>query len=137
MLDKTMYDEDKHKRAVKAELTKRGLGSLMNDTKWRELLAEINKQPFPPPYQRKDLLQSEPAPASFDSDVWYHGDWDEGTHPLFSVEWIRIRPRYLKHVANLLPKVTVSCETELEQALQSIGQAYEKKDDSIWIYAYR
>jgi hypothetical protein len=132
-----MYDEDKHKLEVRAELTKRSLGSLMNDTKWGKLLAEINKLPFPPPYQRKDVLHSEPEPSSFDSEVSYHGDWEEGINPLFSIEWVRIRPRYLKHVGQLLPKAIVDCEVELERALQSLGQPYEKVDGSIWIYGYR
>lgn len=120
-----MYDLDEHKNEVKLALAKKGLGSYMNDTKWRELLAEIDKLPFPPPYQRKDILRSEPEPTHFDSDVWYLGDWEEGIYPFFSIEWIRIRPRYLKHVA------------QFERALQSIGQVYEKDHDSIWIYGYR
>ena len=132
-----MYDEDKHKHAVRAEAAKRGLAACMNDTKWRELLAEIAKLPFPPPYQRKDLLQAEPEPAAFEADVAYHGDWDEGLLPLFSVEWIRIRPRHLRHVARRLPETPVDCEAELVRALQALGQAYEQADDAIWIYGYR
>ncbi len=132
-----MYDEQKHKREVRAEAAKRGLASCMNDTKWRELLAEIGKLPFPPPYQRKDVLHSEPEPARFDADVSYHGDWEDGIQPLFSVEWLRIRPRCLMHVARLLPETVVDCEAELERALQALGQAYEKTDGVIWIHAYR
>ncbi|MCL2309085.1 MAG: hypothetical protein FWC42_02255 [Proteobacteria bacterium] len=132
-----MNDEDKHKHKVKEELTRRGLGSLMNDTKWRELLAEIDKLPFSPPYQRKDVLHPEPEPRVFDTDVWYHGDWTEAIHPLYSIEWVRIRPRHLKRVGQLLSPIIVSCEAELERVLQSLGQPYEKGDDSIWVYGYR
>lgn len=132
-----MYDEDKHKLKVKAELVKRRLGSFMNDTKWRELLAEINKLPFPPPYQRKDVLHPEAEPANFDSDVPYFGDWVEGIYPFFSIEWIRVRPRYLKQVGKLLPMTMIDCEAEFVAALQSIGQVYIKTEDSIWIYGYR
>ncbi len=109
----------------------------MNDTKWRKLIDEIARLPFPPPYQRKDVLQWEPVPKSFDSDVGYLGDWSEGIHPLFSIEWIRIRPRYLQHVARLLPKAVVDCEADLEFVLQSLEQPYEKSHGSIWIYGYR
>jgi hypothetical protein len=132
-----MYDEIKHKLEIKNELARRGLGSVMNDTKWRELLAEMSKLSFPPPYQRKDVLHAEPEPCSFDSDVSCLGDYVEGIYPLFSIEWIRIRPRYLKHVAQLLPKAIIDCEAELEAALQSLGQPYVKTDDSIWIYGYK
>ena len=132
-----MYDEIKHKLEVKNELTRRGLGSYMNDTKWQELLAEISKLSFPPSYQRKDVLHVEPEPCNFDSDDSSWGDYEEGIYPLFSIEWIRIRPRYLKHVAHLLPNAIVDCEAELEAALQSLGQLYVKTDDSIWIYGYK
>ncbi|WP_256080405.1 DUF6678 family protein [Massilia sp. YIM B04103] len=132
-----MYDEFKHKLQVKAELSKRGLGSVMNDTKWRELLAGIDDLPFPPPYQRKDVLSSEASPESFDEDVWYQGDWNEGIFPLFSIEWIRIRPRYLRHEGRLLPKSVIDCGVQLEQLLQSLKQPYEKFDDSFWIYGYK
>lgn len=132
-----MYDEDKHKDQVRAAAAKRGLVSCMNDTKWRELLAEIGKLPFPPPYQRKDVLHDDPEPARFDADVSYHGDWEEGIFPLFSIEWIRIRPRYLVHVGRRLPERLVDCEAELERALQALGQAYGKADGSIRVYGYR
>jgi hypothetical protein len=54
-----------------------------------------------------------------------------------AIEWIRIRPRYLKHVAQLLPKSIVDCEAELEAALQFLGQLYVKNKDSIWVYGYQ
>lgn len=132
-----MYDSDKHRLDVREALTNRGLGSYMNDTKWRKLIAEIARLPFPPPYQRKDVRQLVPEPETFDSDVSYLGDWTEGIHPLFSIEWIRIRPRYVRHAAQLLPKVIIDCQTDLEFALQSLRQPYEKSNGSIWIYGYR
>ncbi|WP_191724472.1 DUF6678 family protein [Comamonas avium] len=132
-----MYDSDKHRLDVREALTNRGLGSYMNDTKWRKLIAEIARLPFPPPYQRKDVLQLVPEPETFDSDVSYLGDWTEGIHPLFSIEWIRIRPRYVRHAAQLLPKVVIDCQTDLEFALQSLRQPYEKSNGSILIYGYR
>lgn len=132
-----MDDVAKHKRQVRQALAQRGLGAWMNDTKWRELLAVIDTLPFPPPYQRKDVLHAEPEPSTFDADVWYQGDWVEGIHPLYSIEWLRIRPRYLEPVGQWLPPRVVDCGAALEQALQSLGQPYEKADGSIWIYGYR
>jgi hypothetical protein len=133
----SMYDPNKHKLKVRAAAAERGLGSYMNDTKWRELLIEIGKLPFPPPYQRKDILHAEAEPCTFDADLWCWGDYIEGILPLFSIEWIRIRPRYLKHVGQLVPNVVVDCEAQLEAALQALGQLYVKADDSIWIYGYK
>jgi hypothetical protein len=128
---------EKYRLKVKAALSARGLGSYMNDTKWRELFAEIDNLPFPPPYQRKDILSDDPDPKIFDEDVRYHGDWSEEIYPFFTIEWLRIRPRYLKHVGRLVPYEIIDCQAELEQLLKRLGQAYEKFNDSIWIYGYR
>ncbi len=122
---------------IHTELARRGLGAHMNNTRWARLLTAMRGLSFPPPYQRKDLLQPEPAPPHFDADVHYHGDWLEGIHPLNTIEWLKIRPRHLQHVALLVPPRLVSCEAELRHALAAIGQAYEVDDDAVWIFGYR
>ena len=109
----------------------------MNDTQWTTLIQVIEGLEFPPPYQRKDILKSDPEPSSFESDVSYFGDWHEGMRPFFSIEWIRIRPRYLKHRGMLLSPSVLDCQRTLEASLQAIGQAYELSADSIWIFGYR
>jgi hypothetical protein len=132
-----MYNLENHKNSVKQELTRRGLGGLLNDTKWCVIQSVMRSLPFPPPYQRKDILHNAPEGLGFDADVFYHGDWEEGIHPFFSIEWLRIRPRCLVHVARLLPPKVHDCELELIAALESASIAYEKRDDCIWIYGYR
>src|ERR1043166_3957368 len=93
-----MIDIEKHKAKVREEVARRGLTSFMNDTKWRELQrAALEELPFAPPYQRKDVLLTSAEPGTFDTDVSHLGDWRDGILPFHSVEWIRVRPRYLKH----------------------------------------
>ena len=130
---------EKHRSKVNYEISRRGLGSHMNDTKWSELVAAIDTMPFDPPYQRKDILDSEPQPVNFDKDVTYTGDYHDpqSIYPFYSIEWIRIRPRTLNYVAALLPYKLQDCETQLLKSLDKIGQHYELRDESIWIYGYK
>jgi hypothetical protein len=58
--------------------------------------------PFPPPYQIKDIHSDKPCPAEFSEDVWYLGNWeDECLMPFFQIEWICVRPRYIKQLGRL------------------------------------
>lgn len=85
---------------------------------WQRLREVMQaSMPFPPPFQRKDIHARTPAPASFDEDVWYHGDYGEGLDPLDTIEWIRIRPRYLRFRGHRVPREVVDCENELTSLL--------------------
>lgn len=78
-------------------VSEKQLCSIMNNTKWEKLQSGVlNTLPFPPPFQVKYVLEDTPIPATFENDMWYWGDW-EGLFPFYSVEWIRVRPRYLPH----------------------------------------
>jgi hypothetical protein len=132
-----MTPDEKHKAAVRAEVERRGLTSVMNDTKWRELRQAVRAElPFRPPYQRKDVLEGAPAPATFDADVDYHGDWVEGLEPLRSVEWIRVRPRYLKPRGLLVAPETVDCADAFRAILRRCNIPFVERDDSFWVYGY-
>lgn len=85
---------------------------------WERLRTLMHQAlPFPPPFQRKDIGSSEPEPPTFDEDVWYHGDCGEGLDPLGTIEWIRIRPRYLRVKGQLVPPEVIDCEAELTALL--------------------
>lgn len=97
-------DAIRDREKVRAAVEKRGLVSLMNDTKWRELVNAVKTRlPFPPAFQVQDVLSDQPQPELFEKDVHYVGDWIEGLSPFYSIEWIRVRPTLLKHQAILLP----------------------------------
>ena len=132
-----MYNQERHKEEVIKEQIERGLISLMNNTKWKKLVAAIeNDLPFPPPYQRKDILAASPEGDSFDEDVLYHGDWVEGIHPFFSIEWVRVRPRYMKPQGRLLPPKVIDEEELFLDILQQHRIPYQLEVDSILVYGY-
>ena len=97
----------KPKQQIDSEVAKRGLVSVMNDTKWRELQDAVRTElPFAPPYQLKVVLNPQAYPEQFEADVDYLGDWsNECLFPYYEIEWIRIRPRFLRRRGRLVATV--------------------------------
>ena len=96
-----------------------------------------NELPFAPPFQFKAVLKTLPEPEQFETDVDYWGDWsDESLSPLFGVEWLRIRPRYLRHRGRLIAPEVQSVESEFLAILHRYHIPYRQDGDSIWIYGY-
>lgn len=92
----------KLKKKVMYLIEQRKMSSIMNNTKWRELQKAVRKLRFPPPYQLKFITDNN-DPKPFDKDVWYLGNWnDEVLYPLFNIEWIKVRPRYIKNIGCLI-----------------------------------
>ena len=126
------------KEQVHDEIARRGLVSVMNDTKWRELQNAIATElPFRPAYQRKDVLNEQPQPEHFDTDVNYWGDWsDEALLPFVSIEWLRIRPQYLKSRGRLISPQNHNEEPQLLEVLARYQIPFRQENDSIWIFGY-
>ncbi len=130
----------KSKQQIDAEVARRGLVSVMNDTKWRELRDSVCAElPFAPPYQIKVVLNPHAHPEQFEVDVDYLGDWsDECLCPLHAIEWIRVRPRFLHRP--LWKRTTApelrSVESEFLGILHRHNIPYRRDEDSIWIYGY-
>jgi hypothetical protein len=128
-------NEDKKK--VIRIIDEKQMYSVMNDTKWRELQsAVLESLPFPPPFQIKDVLGKEPFPKDFEEDVWYLGDWIEGLNPFYSIEWIRVRPRYLKNIGKLLPQTRIDITEEFKSILLKCSIPFKEDKDTIYIYGY-
>jgi hypothetical protein len=128
---------DEHKKRVIDVVTEKQLSSIMNNTKWERLQsAVLNTLSFPPPYQAKYVLSEIPSPEHFESDVWYFGDWIEGITPFYSVEWIRVRPRYLRHQGKLLKPEVIDISKEFLSILRDLRIPYRLDNDSYFIYGY-
>ncbi len=101
----------------------------------------MNEMPFPPPYILKFLFEEEAVGEKyFYKDVNYLGDWYNGFaieghyfNGVFAVEWIKVRPRYLKFRGQLLESEVISAECEFIEILKRYSIPY---DGVYCIYGY-
>jgi len=141
---------DKYKIKVQKEVERRGLTSVLNDTRWNRLLQGIYKRlPFAPPFQMKDVLEELPYPEYFEQDVNYNGDWHAAIgdmsddarftplqNPAFAIEWLRIKPRRLEYQGRLVESRLLDIEQEFVTLLREERIPYVKKGNDYWIYGY-
>lgn len=122
---------------VRAEVERRGLASFMNRTRWEALCAAVYAElPFPPPFQLQSVLGE--RESLWDSDeVDYWGDWGgESLEPLVSIEWLRVVPRYRKHVGMLVPDEVVDASDQFRALLVRLAAPCREDDRGFWIYGY-
>ena len=83
------------------------------------------------------VLNSSPEPEDFESDVNCWGDWsDEGLVPFYEIEWMRIRPRFLRHRGQLVAPEVEGVEPAFMEILRRYQIPHRCDGDSIWIYGY-
>lgn len=138
--------EDIKKRALSV-IEKRNLYSCMNDTKWGELrYAMLKEMPFPPPYILKTIFEDEcPQEKYFQNDVTFIGDWNEGflcdeslgVKGWFVIEWIKVRPYYLKYRGKLVEPERIDAAGKFEEILTKYSIPYEENNGVYCIYGYR
>ncbi|MEH7549846.1 DUF6678 family protein [Neobacillus vireti] len=128
---------DETKQKVQTVLNKKQLSSIMNNTKWEQLLKSVKDTlPFRPSYQVKYVLEDTPYPEKFEDDEWYVGDWDYGLRPFYTVEWIRVRPRLVKHRGRLIQPEIIDITEEFVSILQKLRIPFVREDNTICIYGY-
>lgn len=138
--------EDIKKRALSV-IEKRNLCSCMNDTKWGELrYAMLKEMPFPPPYILKTIFEDEcPQEKYFQKDETFIGDWNEGflcdesldAKGWFIIEWIKVRPCYLKYRGKLVEPERIDAAKKFEEILTKYSIPYEENKGIYCIYGYR
>ena len=127
----------KLKAQVQAEVDRRGLASFMNRTRWEALRRAVAEElPFPPPFQLQDLRG--PRETLWSSDaVDYWGDWsDESLEPVLGIEWLRVVPRYQKHVGMRVAPETVDCGDQFRDLLIRLRLPWREDARGFWIYGY-
>lgn len=116
----------------------------MNDTKWNELRdAMLNEMPFQPAFTVKFIFdRNEPDLSGIISDV--SGDWYYGLsidrecfNAFFAIEWVKIRPWYMKKRGALISDEKVDASRELESLLKKYNIPYETENGVYCIYGYR
>lgn len=123
-------------------IRERQLWSLMNDTKWRELqVAMRTEMPFAPPYILKiiseEICLEEPY---FQKDVSYLGNWDDEIlcwGEFYWIEWVKIRPRYLKFRGKLIAPALLDATEQFLEILHRLNIPYDVEDDMYCIYGYK
>ncbi len=128
----------KSKEQVRSEISKRGLVSVMNDTKWAELQEAVRRElAFRPPYQLKVVLNPVPHPEHFEGDVDYLCEWsDEYLLPFYEIEWLRVRPRFFRRRGRLATPEVQSVEPAFMEILRRYQIPHRYDRDTIWIYGY-
>ncbi len=127
----------KHRARVRAEVERRGLASVMNQTRWTELREAVRDLPFTPPYQRQDVLDP-PEALWFSDQLVDQGCWcAECLDPLYSIEWLRIIPRLWRHEGALVPlKPAGDCTDALRTALSGLSLPFREDERGFWIHGY-
>lgn len=134
-----MDDWNQKKRRI---VEQRQLCGYMNDKKWNELRrAMLEEMPFPPPYIVK-WVYKDCEEKDFDEDVYYWGAWKEALSFNdrvygIAIEWMKIRPRYLKCRGRLIPPELVDASAEFEGILDKYHIPYEQENGTYCIYGYR
>ncbi len=138
MNEKELTDRlTKFKKKIMLIISEKNMYSIMNNTKWRELQNAIKGLPFPPPYQMR-CITDEIEPICFNEDVSYWGDWtDEAMFPFFNIEWIKVRPRYLKYRGNLINDELIDETEEFVAILKKYSIPYDEENGAYIIYGYK
>lgn len=131
------------KKKVYRIIEKRNLCSYMNNTKWDELITAVrNEMTFPPPFEIKYLTQDDISQSKvLNEDVDYWGDWNGEYCPpreyYFNIEWIKVRPRYLKYRGKLIAPEVVDESKTFEAILIRYNIPYVEENGLYCIYGYR
>lgn len=114
----------------------RRLEHTMNQERWRHLDRILDQLPFRPPYQYKSLLEDTPYPEPFEEDVSYWSSGLDDAGHWFEIEWIRLRPRYLKHQGRLVAPEMIDCADTLRAALVDAGIPFAEEAGDFRIACY-
>jgi hypothetical protein len=140
----TLNDPDilAEKEKIRKIATKKGLSSVMNDTKWLKLQNAIKQLPFPPPYIGKLIIDDKTyEEVKISKAPHWLGNWDpfynEGMHLFFTIEYIKVRPCYAEHSGTLVgPKIFDETE-EFKLLLTALNIPYEEDEGIFTIFGYR
>lgn len=145
--DNSIYDSERYKCKIKTIIQNKGLCSIMNNTKWRELKKGIAELPFLPPFVIKSVDEEETSYHQFDEDCYNTGDWglyldnylggDIYSTPFYAVEWIKIRPRLLEHQGRLIESKIIDETDEFLAILRKYSIPFEEQNGTYIIYGYR
>lgn len=145
-----VWDRNAEKEEILSQIANKGLIKKVDEEQWDELVnAVITEMPFQPAfiikyvthpfmwYKDNPSVQGE----DFIADVNYCGNWNGENFPskdyYYTIEWIKVRPRYLKHRGRLIKPELIDASKEFEEILNKFNIPYEIKNGAYCIYGYR
>lgn len=147
---KMTYSKDsleKRKNRIFKIIEEKGLCSVMNTTKWREVKKVVEDISFQPPFIIKKLDEEETEYHFLDKDSYHENDWglylnnylggDIYAVPYFAVKWIKVKPRILQEQGKLLPPKVIDKTEEFVAGLKKHNIPYEEMNGSFVIYGYK
>ena len=80
---------------------------VMNDTKWRELVAELRACPeLKPQFRKKDVFAVDGYVSNWDGEFHYH------IHPVETIEWLELRSGSPSWLSSCLSKHSIPFSLE-------------------------
>lgn len=118
---------------LQKQISKSGLTSCMNNTKWRELVSEITKDKnYNPSVNIKSVFDTE-SNRPF-SPVW----WEEVEHDGFDyIEWLEINPVKIEFIGRLVDPKKEDYSEFILAGLNKYFIPYEINNGIIRVYGYK
>lgn len=125
------------RQRVREAVQRRGLASVMNQTRWEKLVAAIQRLPFAPAYYVQDVLGPREA-LLWEFKSTSTGCWcAECLGPFHAIEWMWIIPRLWRQDGALLaPTLVVDCSIALRSELNRAHVPYFEDARGFWIQGY-
>lgn len=123
--------EDEQHRRWRSFIEREGLASLMNDTKWRNLVFALEHHWEGPRWRVKRLTAAEPDP--------FHGAYEPHLYGMDwrGVEWLDLDPTVTGSKGKLLPERVIANHTPaIVRVLRSVHAPYSREGDLIRVWGY-
>lgn len=149
----TLYNEYKHyihhdrdivklKQKVAAIIREKSFVPMMNDLKWLQLQHAVSSLSFAPAYQFRCITDTEQTEFLYLKTIPNHeGDWSnyyhEGMPPLFSIEWIKVRPQLRKHQGRLIADAIMDETHTFVAILNNLSIPYIEDNHIFTIFGYK
>jgi hypothetical protein len=99
--------EEKHRHALAKLVAGGELIPVMNNTKWRELIAELRAgSEFNPKFRAKDVFGADGYISQWDGELHYH------IHPVQTIEWLELRSSSSNWLFSFLTKHSIPFSLE-------------------------
>lgn len=111
-------------------LEREGIGSVLNDTKWRRLFEELQNFEGALQFQRKDVDEAEPNQDYWDSDIYHvFGAWQK-------IEWLNVRALTVRRRGALVKPEIEDKTPMLIDAVRRAGVPYCMNSSGVRIWGY-